>query len=210
VRIGCVPHLALQQLQAFLGALALRAPGAHAEVAHLRTAEQVRRLRAGTLDVGLIDDVVASGAIRTEPLFDGAPLVALLPLSHPLAAKAAIAPHDLRHERLLLFPRATDPALHDWFTALTTTRGYRFAEVRATGDAELRDVLLAVAEGRGVTLAPLATIDNAGEVGTLLVCRGLDPPQPSPRTVLAWSPMAPESRAELVAAARHVARALRS
>jgi DNA-binding transcriptional LysR family regulator len=202
VRIGCVPHAPLQQLQAFLGALALRLPDAAIEVAHLRTAEQVRRLGLGKLDLGLVDDVRHEAGLHTEPLFDGERLAALLPSTHDLASNPAVELRELRHETLLLFPRSVDPALHDWFTALARADGQRFSAVREIGDADLRDVLLAVAEGHGVTLAPRSVLANAGAVAALVTARDLEPPQRSPATLLAWSRTSPPAEETIVAAGR--------
>ncbi|MEA2295910.1 MAG: hypothetical protein QOE86_3549 [Solirubrobacteraceae bacterium] len=205
MRLGCVPHLPLQQLQAFLGALATGLPGEAAEVAHLRTDEQVRRLRSGKLDLGLVDDVVDPAGLHGEPVFAGEPLAAVLAFNHRLVTRPAVTRDELRHETLLLFPRSVDPALHDWFTALITSDGYGFREVRDTGDADLRDVVLAVGEGRGVTLAPRSALVNAGAVGTLVTARDLRPLQRAPGTLLVWS----GAPASTIAAARRAARELR-
>src|SRR5438874_3972892 len=52
LRIGCVPYLPIEQLVDFLDSLR-ECGGPAAQVTHLSTLEQLRRLREGELDVGV-------------------------------------------------------------------------------------------------------------------------------------------------------------
>jgi hypothetical protein len=67
-----------------------------------------------------------------------------------------------------------------------TSAGYHFADVRERGGDDPRDLLHAVAEGPGITIGPLSLRTAAGDLGTLVTARPLDPPQSMPDTVLAW------------------------
>ncbi len=108
VRIGCVPDLRLARLQGFIGALYTRHPELQLDVSYLRTAEQIRRLRTGRLDLGLIHDAGELEGIDVEPVFRGEPLAAFLPVSHRLATADTIAAGDLLEgECVLVVPRAT-------------------------------------------------------------------------------------------------------
>ena len=83
-------------------------------------------------------------------------------------------------------PRAADPVLHDRLLAELREAGYRFRAVDEAPGPHPRDVLLAVAENRGVTVGPSSTPQVAGELGALVtgceLARGLT----MPPTVLAW------------------------
>ncbi len=50
LRLGCLPDLPLQRLQAFLGVLYEHEPALDVDVAHLPSHEQVARLRNGELE----------------------------------------------------------------------------------------------------------------------------------------------------------------
>jgi len=205
LRVGCVPDLPLQRLQAFLGALYARMPALHAEVAHLRTDEQLRRLRREELDVGLVHDPGDEHGVETQVVFSGERLTAIVSAEHPLARADTVSAATLAHTVLLVPPRAADAALSEWLLSQLQRDEHRFAEVRELGDSDPRDVLFAVAEGRGVTLAPRSLLRAAGEVGALLTALTLDPPLWMPDTAIAWRAGDPA----LLAAIRELARALR-
>jgi DNA-binding transcriptional LysR family regulator len=209
VRIGCVPDLRLERLQSFLGLLYERDPELHAEVTHLRTVEQMRRLRAGELDLGLIHDAGEEDGIETETVFAGVPLTAYLPIGHRLAAKDALGPGDLEGELLLVVPRAADPGLDGRLMALLERAGLGFDGVRETSGDDARDLLFAVAQSHGVAVGPTSALEAAGDVGTLVVARPLTSGLRMPDTLLAWRPGPPAELAVVIDAAREIARELR-
>jgi LysR family transcriptional regulator, benzoate and cis,cis-muconate-responsive activator of ben and cat genes len=208
LRVGWVPDLALQRLQAFLGPLYQRAPDLDVEVTHLRTAEQLSRLRFGELDLGIVHDTGAVADIESRPLFPGERIAAFLPVGHRLASRAALGPDELVCERLLVSPRAADPALADRLDALLAGEGYRFGGVRELRGEDARDALFAVAEGRGVTLGPASTMRVVGEAATIVSRHALQPPLWMPDTAIAWRMGPSPQLATALAAAREVARDL--
>jgi DNA-binding transcriptional LysR family regulator len=117
LRLGCLPDLPIARVQRFLRGLQERDPRWQSEVTHLPSLEQVRRLRAGQLELGILDGVGEHDQIEVEPLFRGEPVVTLLPGGHRLAAKERLDPGDLGEERLVLFPRPANPYLHDHLLA---------------------------------------------------------------------------------------------
>jgi hypothetical protein len=199
----------MQRLQTFLGALYARAPDVDAEVFHLPSGEQCRRLRALELDLALLDVPGAGAEIETVPLFPGDPLVLFLPVHHPLADRPRVPPQSLAGRTLLTHPRALDPRFHDWLVRRLARAGYEFAEVAERGGGNLSDLLFAVAEGRGVAVAPLSTSTIAGDLARLVTVRPLDPPQSMPDSLLAWRSGGPEHLHGVLAAAREAAVRLR-
>jgi DNA-binding transcriptional LysR family regulator len=196
LRIGCAPHLGAQKLQTFLGACYAEVPHLDVEVFHLASGEQRRRLRGAELDLGLFDAAYAGAEpdIETQPLFPGDPLAVFLPLSHPLAAGERVEPRALVGRALVTRPWASDPDFHELLLSRLARAGYRFSEVRERGGDDARDLLFAVAEGRGITIGPLSLRAAAGDVGKLVTARALDPPQTMPDTLLAWRADPPADR----------------
>lgn len=205
VRIGCVPDLRLQRLQSFLGGLYASVPELEVEVSHLRSAEQLIRLRGGALDLGLVHTAGAQGAIETTAVFQGERLAAFLPPGHRLSGKTPLTPTDLADEVLVVAPRLADPNLQDELMARLTSARYRFREVCETSGADIRDVLFAVAEGHGVGLGPAPTAEILGELGKVVTRHALDPAPSMPDTLVAWTVGAGPELAELIAAARRLA-----
>jgi hypothetical protein len=207
LQIARTPDLPLQHLQAFLGGLYTIGGVRSIEVVHLDGAEALRRVCAGTLAFALVHDAGARDGIASQPLFAGEPLVAVLPLSHPLAAQPPLTPERARRERLLRAPRAADPALHDRLGDLLTDAGFHFASAREALGTDPRDLLFAVAQSGAVAVAPASVRHRVSELGRLVACVALEPAVRMPDTVVAWRAAAPPPQ---LAGVRSVARALRS
>jgi DNA-binding transcriptional LysR family regulator len=210
-RIGCVADLPLASLQRFLEGLHRRDPSLRPEVMHLVTVEQLRRLRAGELELGIlyyVEDLELDG-IEVEPLFEGTEMVALVPERHPAAAQERVGPDDLAGEDLVIFPRAVNPALHDWLVERIAEAGYRFRGVHDASGREPRDVVLAVAEGAGVALVPVV-FEDAQAGGGGLVRRPLEAPIAMPPIVVGSHADPPEPLRPFIELARAVAGELRA
>jgi DNA-binding transcriptional LysR family regulator len=186
LRIGCVHDLPLERVLRLLAALKEHEPAVRPQVTHLSSVEQVRRLRRGELDLGVFHHAQEHADIEMQPLFAGAPMVALLPSGHPLAAKQVLGHRELRDEVLVSLSRADNPPLHDRILESIEGAGYRFRGVHEVGGADVRDLLPAVAQNIGVAFAPSALVEmSEGNVG---VVRPLNPAPAMPETVVAWHP----------------------
>jgi DNA-binding transcriptional LysR family regulator len=209
LRIGCVPHLPIERLVAFLEALQEHSPSDRPQVTHVTSGEQVARLRSGELDVGIFNDEGEEEGLVEEPLFPGEPLVAFLAPDHPLTGHAVLGPAELAQEILVVFPQAASVAPHERWLALLERGGYRFAGVRDAGGPAPRDLLLAVAGGLGVMLAP-ASLAEVSDAGALVARRELDPPVMLASMVVAWRADPPARLRETLAVVRDIARGLRA
>jgi hypothetical protein len=208
LRIGCAPDVPLQRLQAFIGLLAERGVDLRAQVRHLPTALQLRQLRVGDLDVGLLHDAGPSPGIEAERLYRGEALAAVVSVSHRVALAERARLEDLAGDALLVMPRTAEPSVHDRVAALAATDGLVFREVREAPGADVRDLLFAVASGHGVTALPRSTMRVVGDLGEALATRSLAPSVWMPDTCLAWSAQARRGLSDVYDAARHVAREL--
>jgi hypothetical protein len=208
LRTGCIPELGLQRVQSLAGALYAFDPNLELQITRQRSARQLERLAAGELDLGVVHGSRIGPGIEAEPLFRGEPLTVILPVGHPLTGRPVTSAVDLRGEILLTFPRAADPALHDVLADIVFGAGLRFRGVRAYGEEDPRDVLLAVAEGRGITLAPLSTLESGGEVSAVLERVALSPLLRMPDTLLVWRSDPPPAVTRVIDAARAAAREL--
>jgi DNA-binding transcriptional LysR family regulator len=208
LRIGCLPHLPIQRLLAFLGALGVREPHLETRVLHTQTGDQLRRLDGGELDVAIVHDAGAHAALEIEPLFPGEEIAAFLPVGHPLGAKPVLGPADFLDTDLVTFPRTADPALYDHLLGTIDDGSYRFRGVVEASGPHVRDVLLEVAHGRGVALDSSSLAELCDARG-LVVRRELDPPLTMPDTVIAWAASRPHHLHQLIAVVREVARDLR-
>jgi hypothetical protein len=209
LRIGCVAELALQRVQSFVGALYASAPRLEAELRHLPSAAQVRALQSGELDLGLLYGIGDLDGIEAVPIFPGERLAAIVPIGHRLARRPAVTPRDLCQEELLTVPRRIDPAVHDALISRVRDAGHEFRRVREWGGGDPRDVLMAVAHGNGVALAPAPLLDTVGEIATIVTSCPTDPPVRMAAIVLAWLAPANATVSPLLQVARAAARELR-
>jgi DNA-binding transcriptional LysR family regulator len=208
LRIGCVSFLPTSRLQRFVNELRKRDATLRTEILHMWAIEQVERLRAGLLDLGVFIRVEEHPELEYEPLFGGEAVHGFLPRGHRLADKPVLTPDDLAWETRIAFPRALNPGFHDRFAGMLEVAGYRFAGTHELNTNDSRDALLAVAGGLGVVLGP-SSLAELGEECRSVVARPLDPTLELPETVVAWRAAAPRRLRSRLAAVREAARVLR-
>jgi DNA-binding transcriptional LysR family regulator len=185
LQVGYAPYLPLSRLLDFLDELHQREPQLQPQVNHLVGSEQIRRLRRSELDVGIFP--MSPGGLpnlQTQPLFPGEQLVAFVRAEDPLAEQPVLRPHDVANETLVSFRAAQNPALAVWLSEQMERAGYRFRERHEIG-GDIRDSVLAVAEGRGLALLPRSARPTKEE-SAIVVARPLEPPLLMPDTVIAW------------------------
>lgn len=148
LRVGVPPQTSAAALHTLLTACARELPGVLVEPQEQAGAEQLRLLRSGELDVGLLhhpltaaDDLVAGPAAETDW---GVVLHrASAPARRPEVGLAELSGHDL-----VIFPRAAAPGWYDEILAACRAAGFTPAAVRHAGTPEF--VLGMVASGHGV------------------------------------------------------------
>jgi len=207
IRVGCVPNLPIAVVQRVLHGLSERDPGWRAELVNLLSLEQVRRLRAGRLELGMLYGGGPYEGVRVERLARGERILAALPACHPLAVRTRLGPDDLRGERLVMFPRVVNPPLHDWLLAQLDDAGYRFSAVTEASAADRRNLVLAIVMGGGISLGPYGQADDDTPDG-MIVLRPLSPPLSMPDWVLAWPADPPRWLRPMIRVARSLAREL--
>jgi DNA-binding transcriptional LysR family regulator len=91
-------------------------PEVEVQLRERSTEDQLRDLRAGSIDVALVPLPVDAPDLRTEVLRRER-AVAALPAAHPLAALKQVPVRRLGGEPLVMFPREQAPGLHDHLLA---------------------------------------------------------------------------------------------
>src|SRR4051794_36604283 len=109
LRVGCVAYVQMEPLQEFVEALSEHELVERADVARVAAVDQIRRLRDGSLDLGIFPHTNGQAGLETEPLLPEEPLAAFMAPDHPLAAKDALTSEDLREVPVLVFQSANPP-----------------------------------------------------------------------------------------------------
>lgn len=186
VRVGVIPTMAPYLLPALVEELRRRHPRASPVLVEERTEQLVGRLRAGTLDFGLLASPVPADDLCSHPLAVDAFQLAL-PADHPLAGSGPLPSGVLSGLPLLLLEDGhclRDQALEVCAAVGATASG----SIQATS---LTTLCQMVAAGVGVTLLPRSAISVEAREGSGLTVRALRDPSPSREVVLAWRPTDP-------------------
>lgn len=122
----------------------------------MTTVEQMQALKEGVIDIGI-------GRIRREDphirriVLREEPLVAALPMGHPLAfLDKNLQLRDLSNEMLIVFPKTPRPSFSDQVLSAFHDRGLEPAGVMEV--RELQVALGLVAAGMGVTVVPKSVL----------------------------------------------------
>jgi DNA-binding transcriptional LysR family regulator len=126
-------------------------PRVELRLQELATADQVRALKEGLLDLGFLRDGEPDSEIRIEPLLSER-YVAILPKRHRLAARKSLRPADLREEPFVFYARKVGPLAFDRMIACCEADGFRPRIVQDT--PQWPTALRLIAAGLGVTIAP--------------------------------------------------------
>jgi DNA-binding transcriptional LysR family regulator len=129
----------------------------------LPTGEQLDRLAAGTLDLGIVRLPVNDERVTVVPLVSEA-IIAVLPEGHRLSAESVVDVADLAGEPFIIVSRAQEPTSFDRCVSLCTRAGFSPRVVQE--GMQIRTIVELVAAGFGVSLAPesLAQLRRPGVV----------------------------------------------
>jgi DNA-binding transcriptional LysR family regulator len=127
-------------------------PGVELELRERPTVDQLRAVRAGVADVGLVrppidddDELLVQSVLRERT-------VAALPAGHRLAALSRVPLRRLAAEPLVLFPRDQAPGFHDLL--IDSLAGAGAAPRVIQYAPEMLTIIGLVAAGTGVSLVP--------------------------------------------------------
>ncbi|MFJ5836582.1 LysR family transcriptional regulator [Streptomyces shenzhenensis] len=158
LRAALSPDLAGATVAALLAGFPRRHPGLELELHELPTAQQLAKLAAHELDVGLIRHPCDVTGLELGPVLRRE-LGVLLPPDAPAARLAEVPLAALTGYDLILFPRAGAPAVYDDLLTTCARGGYTPAAVRhGQGASFVRGLVLSAG---AVAFGPRDTHDDA-------------------------------------------------
>jgi DNA-binding transcriptional LysR family regulator len=126
-------------------------PGVTLQLAELPSTEQLGKLAAGELDVGLVRQAITPEVVELR-LIHRQRMVAALPSTHPLANQQRLGLSQLEGELFVTTPDRRSPALNARVRAACAAAG--FQPRAALEVVEMATILSFVGEGLGVALVP--------------------------------------------------------
>lgn len=151
LKIGAFYSAIYTVLPQIIRRFALQYPGVEIQIRELIVTEQLKLMRQGQIDVGIVRLERADPDIRTLPLLDE-DFVCALPVDHALAKRKKISLRDLVSEPIITL----DPLFNtDFYTATLTAFTARGLSPRIINKApDMHLVLGLVSAGLGVSLVP--------------------------------------------------------
>lgn len=197
VRLAAIPTMAPYLLPPTVAELATRWPEAELELEERRSADMVKALEFGEIDLGLLAIPFDTHDLHVEPLLDE-PFVLALPDGHPLADDPRPLPlHALAEVDVLLLEDGH--CLRDHVTQVCSAAGA--SSRREIAHAGLSTLTQMVAAGAGTTMLPASALAIEARPGNGIAVRPFEPPAPGRTVALAWRRSDP--RGDHYAAAAH-------
>jgi DNA-binding transcriptional LysR family regulator len=152
LRLSFVGSALLSALPALVQRFRAERPRVELQLRERSTVEQLRALRTGTIDVGLVRLPLADAADLEVRRVVREATIAAVPETHPLARLRRIPLRRLAGEPLVLFPREQAPGFHDLLVDRMRTTGLspRVAQYAP----EMLTIIGLVAAGIGVSPVP--------------------------------------------------------
>jgi DNA-binding transcriptional LysR family regulator len=198
ITIGAITSAIFELLPRVLARLKELHPGVTISLVELDTADALKALEVGEIDVAFVRSHHSSGRIRVEPLAKDQ-LVAVLPAGHLLAAGETVDLALLAEEPMAIFPRKVSPASYDSIMGACYAKG--FSPLALHEVSSVHSQVGFVACGIGVALVPRGVVRTDM---TSVVYRPLKDPVDIATIAVAWN-AALEFRiiSQVVDAARH-------
>jgi DNA-binding transcriptional LysR family regulator len=167
LRVGYLPDCLPASVPRALRHLSASAPRVQVESETGPAMRLIDDLRALRLDAVVTALPAPSSGLQTTVLGPQRAVLAL-PSRHPQALAPAIALERLAPDRIVLLPRAVNPAFHNAVIAMCHTAGLSPTLVE-TPEPRVEHALLAVAAGAGVAVLPESVMERYGAAGVRFV-----------------------------------------
>lgn len=151
LHIGAPPSVMLSALPSAIRKYRGLYPAVEFTLRELSTTAIEEALQREQIDLGFLREARPAGPLTSRVIFEEA-LVAVLPASHALAARAGLTLGSLRAEPFVWFPRRLGPAFHDHLIGFCAQAGFVPNVVQQA--TQWQTVVSLVAAGMGVSLAP--------------------------------------------------------
>ena len=151
VRLGFVASAALGIVPRIAQHLQRKAPRIRLSLGEMTSEEQIPRLKAGDIDVGVMREIGEYSGLRIVPLVTE-PLRLAVPQTHSLARKKSVALSEVHKEGFIMFPRTKVSFLHDHIHRLCHEAGFSPNIVEQA--VQFATILGLVSSNAGIAIVP--------------------------------------------------------
>ena len=180
LRVGIIPPVANAWLAAILRRFRVQFPGVQLSLFSLTTTEQLNRLEARQLDVGLLRPPVTLPELDYKFVVESRQVLAM-PSGHRLARRQRLQWPDFHDEEMVLMHPTAQHGFYDAFFAQCTKAGAKPRISQYAYDVQTKMWLISAGFGVAPTTATLAEARRPG-----LTFRPLPPGLPPVQIALVW------------------------
>src|SRR5580700_1296464 len=137
---------------------------------NILTAEQVRMLETGSLDIGFLRVPIGENSALDVVTVHRERFVLIVPSSHKLAKRKRVRLRDVAGEDFVMYERTYAPGFHDLMFGIL--RDARIAPNVSQTAVEIPMLISLVASGMGITIAPLSVVKHSA--ASVVACNILD------------------------------------
>ena len=174
LRVGLLADAVPASVPRAIVRFSTRFPGVEVIPETLSARRAIEDVRAGRLDIAVVALPAPITGLKTTFLGEEGTVAAIAD-RHPLSGGTSVPVHRLADQRLVMLPRATNPAFHDGVIAACRDAGFTPSIIETT-DPQIEHALLSVAGGAGIALVPASAADRYTTPGVRLL--PLDPEGP--------------------------------
>ena len=145
-------------------------PEVELSLRNIVTAEQVRLLETGALDIGFLRVPIGEHSALDVVTVHREPFVLVVPSSHELAKRKRVRLRELAGQDFVAYERAYAPGFHDLIFGMLRDAGIA-PNVSQTA-AEIPTLVSLVASGMGFTILPASAVKH--NVASVVACEILD------------------------------------
>jgi DNA-binding transcriptional LysR family regulator len=169
LRVGFIGSAMLTSLPSMFGEYRRRYPGVQLQLHEGHTSMVMQSLASGQWDIGILRDGGPREGLHVQTLFSE-PFMAVVPATHPLAARRNISAASLRHEPFVFFTPFAGTRAYEKPVSLCEEHGFRPRVVQEA--PQWLTLLRLVGAGLGVTIAPACVRQIATPSVVCLPLRG--------------------------------------
>jgi DNA-binding transcriptional LysR family regulator len=137
---------------------------------NILTAEQVRMLETGALDIGFLRLPIGEHSAFDVVTVHREPFVLVVPSSHKLAKRKRVRLREVAGENFVMYERAWAPGFHDLMVGILRDAGIVPNVTQTAG--EIPTLISLVHSRMGITIAPLSVVKHS--LASVVACEILD------------------------------------
>jgi DNA-binding transcriptional LysR family regulator len=138
---------------------------------NILTAEQIRMLEAGELDIGFLRLPLGGHTQLEVVTVHREPFVLVVPSSHPLGKRKRVRLEELSGQDFVMYDRAYAPGFHDLIFGMLRNAGI-VPTIRQTA-GQMPTLISLVAAGMGISILPASVVKH--NVAAVVGCTIADP-----------------------------------